>query len=145
MSEPTERALDPTIATALAALAARLDRLHDVQQAQSELIARLSARVDQLGDQASLLNGQGLLLSSRVDQASRDIYGARQIVMQAEHQLQQGLVSMTERLNEAIADIHRLHMIRESPEYKIKILRDDLLSLGQRLAQIERTYGQGQQ
>jgi hypothetical protein len=50
---------------------------------------------------------------------------ARNIAMQAEHQMQQQLASVNERLLDVTADVHRLHSIRESPEQELYRLRSE--------------------
>lgn len=117
-----------------AALAARLAEVMAEQQRQAALLAELAAQV-------TALRGQLLLLEGIVDHANRDAYGARKIVIQAEHQMQQGLIDLAERVNTVAGDLHQLRQIRESPEHQVYTLHSALAVIEQRLARIEGRQG----
>jgi chromosome segregation ATPase len=125
------------IATAIAPLVERIEQLCAEQQEQARLLAQAAARLDELTERVAILRGQALLFDQRTEDTERFAYGARNIAMQAEHQMQQEIASVNERPLDVTADIHRLHAIRESPEHELYRLHAELAVLQHRLTQIE--------
>ncbi len=131
--------LQAVIAAAIAPLAASIDRLFAEQQEHARLLAQAAARLDELVQHVTALQGQALWCEHRTEDSERYAYGARNIAMQAEHQMRQEIASVNERLLDVTADIHRLHSIRESPEHELYRLHSELAVLQRRLTQIEGT------
>jgi hypothetical protein len=131
--------LQAVVVAALAPLAARIEQLFVEQQEQADTLAQLTARLDEIAEQVALLRGQALLLDRRTEDTARLTYGARNIVMQAEHHMQQEVASVNERLLDLTADIHRLHSIRESPEHELYRLCSEMAVIQRRLSQLEGT------
>jgi hypothetical protein len=135
MSSSTD--VSAAVALAIAPLLERVEQLWADRQEQAQLLTQVTARLDKLFQQVTDLQGQALWSEHRAEDAERYAYGARSIVMQAEHQMQQQIASVNERLLDVTADVHRLHAIRESPEHELYRLHSELAVLHHRLAQIE--------
>jgi hypothetical protein len=122
--------LHASIAAAIAPLAARIEQLFAQQQ---EYLHRL----DELAQYVTDLRGQAIWFEHRAEGAERAADRAHSIVMQAEHQMQREVASVNERLLDVTADLHRLHLIRESPEHELYQLRSEIAVLQRRLAHVE--------
>ena len=133
--------LHSEIAAVIGPLTERIDRILVEQQSQAAVLAQATARLDELAEQVATLRGQALWFEHRSEDAERYAYGARNIAMQAEHQMRQDIATLNERLLDVTADIHRLHLIREAPEHQLYTLRSDIAVLQQRLAQLESVAG----
>lgn len=127
------------IATVVKPLIERIEQLWVEQQEHARLLAQAAARLDEITEHAAILRGQALLFDHRTEDTERYAYGARNIAMQAEHQMQQEIASVNKRLLDVTADIHRLPSIRESPEHELYRLHSELAVLQHRLTQIEST------
>jgi hypothetical protein len=130
-------ATSAAVAQAIAPLIERVEQLWAAQQEQAQLLTQVTARLDKLVQQVTDLQGQALWSEHRAEDAERYAHGARSIVMQAEHQMQQQIASVNERLLDVTADVHRLHSIRESPEQELYRLHSELAVLQRRLARVE--------
>ena len=96
-----------------------------------------TARLDELAQQVTDLRGQAIWFEHRAEGAERAADRAHAIVMQAEHQMQRAIASINERLLDVTADLHRLHLIRESPEHELYQLHSEIAVLQRRLAYVE--------
>ena len=133
----TSNDVHSVIAGAVAPLIERIDRVSAEQQAHARQLAQASARLDELAQQMTALQGQALWFEHRAEDAERYASGARSIVMQAEHQMQQDITLVNQRLLDITADLHRLHHIRESPEHELYQLHAEIGAIQRRLAQLE--------
>jgi len=122
--------LHAVVAAAIAPLAARIEQLFAQQQ---EYVHRL----DELAQYVTDLRGQAIWFEHRAEGAERAADRAHTIVMQAEHQMQREVASVNERLLDVTADLHRLHLIRESPEHELYRLHAEIAVLQRRLAHVE--------
>jgi hypothetical protein len=129
--------LQAIVAAAIAPLAARIDQLFAEQREQVQLLAHTTARLDELAQHVTALQGQSLWCEHRAEDAERYAYGARSIVMQAEHQMLQGIASINERLLDITADVHRLHLVRDSPEHELYRLQAEISVLQRQLTQVK--------
>jgi len=129
--------LHTIVAAAIAPLAARIDHLFTEQQEFVQLLAQTTARLDELAVHVTALRGQAIWFERRAEGAERAADRAHSIVMQAEHQMQHEVASVNERLLNVTADLHRLHLIRESPEHELYRLHSEIAVLQRRLAQVE--------
>jgi chromosome segregation ATPase len=129
--------LHAVVAAAIAPLAARIDHLFAIQQEHIQSLAQTTARLDELAQQVTDLRGQAIWFEHRAEGAESYARNARNIAMQAEHQMRQEVASVNERLLDVTADLHRLHSIRESPEHELYRLHSELAVLQRRLTQIE--------
>jgi chromosome segregation ATPase len=127
------------VAATIAPLAARIDQLFAIQQEYVQLLAQTTARLDELAQEVADSRGQTIWFEHRAEGAERAADRAHSIVMQAEHQMQRAVASVNERLLDVTADLHRLHLIRESPEHELYQLRSEIAVLQQRLALVEGT------
>jgi len=137
-SEPqAEDNLSPAMHETLASLLRRMELIEREQRERSHSIDRTILHLGELTERVQALHGTVLRLDRWIDMLIHDVDGARTIVMQAEHQMQQGVAAINERLLDLTSDVHRLHLIRETPEYKISALKGELATVQQRLIAIE--------
>jgi chromosome segregation ATPase len=136
MSDDTAN-LHAIIAAAIAPLAAQIDHLFAEQQNHAQSLARATARLDELAQELTDLRGDRIWFEHRAEGAERAADRAHSIVMQAEHQMQREVASVNERLLDVTADLHRLHLIRESPEHELYRLRSEIAVLQRRLEHVE--------
>lgn len=129
--------LHAIIAVAIVPLAARIDQLFAQQQEYVQSLAQTTARLDELAQYVTDLRGQAIWFEHRAEGAERAADRAHSIVMQAEHQMQREVASVNERLLDVTADLHRLHLIRESPEHELYRLQAEIAVLQRRLAHVE--------
>ncbi len=127
----------PAMIETLASLLRRMELIESEQRQQAKSIDRTIRHFGELSARLDALHGTVLRLDAWTEMLIRDVDGARNIVIQAEHQMQQGVASINERLLDLTADIHKLHVMREAPEYKINALRSELAAVQQRLAMAE--------
>jgi hypothetical protein len=129
--------LHAVVAAAIAPLAARIDHLFAIQQEYIQSLAQTTARLDELAQQVTDLRGQVIWFEHRAEGAESYARNARSIVMQAEHHMQREIALVNERLLDETADLHRLHLIRESPEHELYRLYSEIAVLQRRLAHVE--------
>jgi chromosome segregation ATPase len=129
--------LHASIAAAIAPLAARIEQLFAQQQEYVQSLAQATARLDELAQCVADLRGNTSWFEHRAEGAERAADRAHAIVMQAEHQMQREVASVNERLLDVTADLHRLHLIRESPEHELYRLHSEIAVLQRRLAHVE--------
>ena len=129
--------LPAIVAVAMAPLLERIELLYSEQQEHARLLAQASARLDKLTEQITGLQAEAFWQTRRAEGAERTADKARAIVMQAEHQMQREIASVNERLLDVTADLHRLHLIRESPEHELYRLHSEIAVLQRRLAYVE--------
>ena len=129
--------LHAVVAAAIAPLAARIDQLFAQQQEYVQSLAQATARLDELAQYVTDLRGNTIWFEHRAEGAERAADRAHSIVIQAEHQMQREVASVNERLLDVTADLHRLHLIRESPEHELYRLHSEIAVLQRRLAQVE--------
>src|SRR5262249_39122209 len=111
--------LHAVVAAAIAPLAARIEQLFAEQQEHAQLLAKAVARLDELAEQIKGLEAEAFWQTRRAEGAERSADNARSIEIQAEHQMRREVASVNERLLDVTADLHRLHLIRESPEHEL--------------------------
>ena len=129
--------LHAVVAAAIAPLAARIEQLFAQQQEYVQSLAQATARLDELAQYVTDLRGQAIWFEHRAEGAERAADRAHTIVMQAEHQMQREVAVVNERLLDVTADLHRLHLVRESPEHELYRLHSEIAVLQRRLAQVE--------
>ena len=136
-----DRAMHDTIraivAEAVAPLREQIKRIEKQQQEQSILLQSLTAQLNEQSTNILQLEGQSLRLDHGIERANHTAAGTHQIVMQAERQMQQEIAALKERLLDLTADVHKLHLIREKPEYKINALQAEVATFHQRLTKLE--------
>jgi len=131
-------ALRAVIAEAVAPLHEQIKHIEEQQHEQWTLLQSLTVQLGELSTSVLELEGQGQRLDRYVERANHTAAGTHQIVMQAERQMQQEIAALNERLLDLTADVHKLHLIREKPEQKIKALKAEVAAFQQRLVQLER-------
>ena len=136
---PIPEASYPAMVETLASLLRRMALIEAEQRQQAKSIDRTIRHFGEVSVRLDALHGTLLRLDAWTEMLIRDVDGARNIVIQAEHQMQQGVASINERLLSLTADVHKLHLIRETPEYKINALRSELAAIQQHLSPTETT------
>jgi hypothetical protein len=129
--------LHAIIAAAIAPLICQIEQLFAEQQEYAQSLAQTTARLDELTQHVKDLRGQQIWFEHRAEGAERAADRAHAIVMQAEHQMQREVAVVNERLLDVTADLHRLHLVRESPEHELYRLHSEIAVLQRRLAQVE--------
>jgi hypothetical protein len=129
--------LHAIVAAAIAPLLERIELLYSEQLEHARLLAQAAARLDKLTEQIKGLEAEAFWQTRRAEGAERSADNARSIVIQAEHQMRREVASVNERLLDVTADLHRLHLIRESPEHELYRLHSEIAVLQRRLAQVE--------
>ena len=129
--------LHTIVAAAIAPLLERIELLYSEQQEHAQLLAQAAARLGTLTEQIKGLQAEAFWQTRRAEGAERTADKARAIVMQAEHQMQREIASVNERLLDVTADLHRLHLIRESPEHELYRLHSEIAVLQRRLTYVE--------
>ena len=138
MSDATAE-MHAIVAAAIAPIAAQIEQLFVQQQEYVQSLAQTNARLDELAQHITDMRGNTSWFEHRAEGAERAADRAHAIVMQAEHQMQREVASVNERLLDVTADLHRLHLIRESPEQELYQLHSEIAVLQRRLAQVEGT------
>ena len=138
MSDATAE-MHAIVAAAIAPIAAQIEQLFVQQQEYVQSLAQTNARLDELAQHITDMRGNTSWFEHRAEGAERAADRAHAIVMQAEHQMQREVASVNERLLDVTADLHRLHLIRESPEQELYRLHSEIAVLQRRLAQVEGT------
>lgn len=134
---PIPEASYPAMIETLASLLRHMELIEAGQRQQAKSIDRTVRHFGEVSARLDALHGTLLRLDAWTEMLIRDVDGARNIVIQAEHQMQQSVASINERLLSLTADVHKLHLIRETPEYKINALRSELAAIQQHLAPTE--------
>jgi len=137
--QPSPDAIRAAVAEAIAPLRQQIKRIEKQQREHSSLLLSLRSQLDELSNSIFQLQGQGIVIDHRTERIERTAVGTHQIVMQAERQMQQEIAALKERLLDLTADIHKLHIIREKPEYKINALSAEFATFQRRLSKLERT------
>lgn len=129
--------LHAVVAAAIAPLVSRIDQLFAIQQEHVQSLAQTTAQLDELAQHVTDLRGQAIWFEHRAEGAESYARNARSIVMQAEHYMQREIASVNQRILDVTADLHRLQLIRESPEHELYRLHSELAVLQRRLAHVE--------
>jgi predicted nucleic acid-binding Zn-ribbon protein len=137
-NQAIHNAIRAAVAESIAPLREQIGRIEKKQGEHSKLLESLTAQLDELSNCVFQLEGQGISLDHRVERAHHTAFGTHQIVMQAERQMQQEIAALKQRLLDLTADVHKLHLIRESPEYKISALKAEVDTFQRGLATLER-------